>query len=238
MNTANPEPLEARHLRKGYRDPGGEVVALSDFSYIFPTGAITAIMGPSGSGKTTLLNLLAGLDTPNAGSVKLGEVVVSTLRESERAELRLRRFGFVFQSYNLIAVQIAWQNVSFPLGLAGVPGAQRKEKALALLRTFGLESRAHHLPHKLSGGERQRVSVARALANDTDVVFADEPTGNLDSKSGKVVIQALRRAADEGRTVVLVTHDSRLVSEVDRVLSFADGVLESERVTGQAVLAG
>ncbi len=221
--------LEARQLRKIYRDPGGEVVALADFSYVFPAGAITAIMGPSGSGKTTLLNLLAGLDTPSAGEVRLGAAVISALPETARAELRLRRFGFVFQSYNLIAVQNAWQNVAFPMGLAGVPGTERKEKALALLRNFGLENRAHHLPHKLSGGERQRVSVARALANDPDVVFADEPTGNLDSKSGKVVVTALRQAATEGRTVVMVTHDQRLVDHVDRVLELSDGALQNER---------
>jgi len=222
--------LEAHQLRKIYPDPGGEVVALAAFSCVFPAGTITAIMGPSGSGKTTLLNLLAGLDTPTSGEVRLGEAVVSALPETARAEVRLRRFGFVFQSYNLIAVQNAWQNVAFPMGLAGVGAAERKEKALGLLGRFGLAARAHHLPHKLSGGERQRVSVARALANDPEVVFADEPTGNLDSKSGKVVLSALRQAADEGRIVVLVTHDQRLVSGVDRVLELSDGVLEGERV--------
>jgi len=231
----NPQ-LTGRQLRKVYRDPSGEVVALAGFSYTFPAASITAIMGPSGSGKTTLLNLLAGLDTPTSGEVKLGDTVISALPESARAELRLRRFGFVFQSYNLIAVQNAWQNVAFPMGLAGVRTAERKEKAVALLARFGLEGRAHHLPHKLSGGERQRVSVARALANNPDVVFADEPTGNLDSKSGKVVVAALRRAAEEGRTVILVTHDARLVDEVDRVLTFADGMLEGDRRPLQVAL--
>lgn len=226
LEGVNDTKLEARHLRKIYQDPGGEVVALTDFSYGFPAGTITAIMGPSGSGKTTLLNLLAGLDTPTSGEVRLGEAVVSALAETERAEVRLKRFGFVFQSYNLIAVQNAWQNVAFPMGLAGVGAAERKAKATALLRRFGLGARAHHLPHKLSGGERQRVSVARALANDPDVVFADEPTGNLDSKSGKVVVTALRQAADEGRTIILVTHDQRLVDDVDRVLELSDGALQ------------
>lgn len=230
VSQTSPEPLAARHLRKTYPDPSGEVVALRDFSYTFPNGAITAVMGPSGSGKTTLLNLLAGLDTPSAGTVTLGDAAVSTLPERARAELRLRRFGFVFQSYNLIAVQSALQNVAFPMGLAGVSAAERRARALALLKRFGLEARARHLPYKLSGGERQRVSVARALANDPDVIFADEPTGNLDSKSGQVVMQALRGAAAEGRTVVLVTHDTGLVGQVDRVLRFADGTLEAEQV--------
>jgi len=224
------EALEARQLRKTYVEPGGVVLALSEFSYTFPAGTVTAIMGPSGSGKTTLLNLLAGLDTPTSGAVRLGEVTVSALPERRRADLRLRRFGFVFQSYNLIAVQNAWQNVAFPMGLAGVGSTERKGKALALLERFGLSARAHSLPHKLSGGERQRVSVARALANDPDVIFADEPTGNLDSKSGKVVIRALRQAAEEGRTVVLVTHDLRLTGDVDRMLELTDGLLVRERV--------
>jgi putative ABC transport system ATP-binding protein len=223
--------LTASDLRKTYPDPGGEVTALQGFSYAFPAGQITAIMGPSGSGKTTLLNLLAGLDTPTSGTVKLDGKVISARPENARAEVRLRRFGFVFQSYNLVAVLNAWQNVAFPMGLANVGPAERKARALELLRRFGLERRAHHLPHKLSGGERQRVSVARALANDPSVIFADEPTGNLDSKSGRVVIAALREAAQEGRTVILVTHDLRLIDEVDGVLELADGVLERVRPT-------
>lgn len=226
--------LEAQNLSKIYDEPGGKVTALADFSYTFSTGAITAIMGPSGSGKTTLLNLLAGLDVPTSGSVRLGETI-STLPERQRAELRLRRFGFVFQSYNLVAVQNAWQNVALPLGLAGVGAAERKRRALALLGRFGLEARAGHLPHKLSGGERQRVSVARALANDPDVLFADEPTGNLDSRSGREVVAALRQAAQDGRTVIMVTHDLRLVDEVDWVLELSDGRLQQAYRTGPSL---
>lgn len=226
--------LSAHGLSKVYTDPSGEVVALADFSYTFAPGAITAIMGPSGSGKTTLLNLLAGLDAPTSGSVGLGKTI-SALPERQRAELRLRRFGFVFQSYNLVAVQNAWQNVALPLGLAGVGAAERKVKALALLERFGLAGRAQHLPHKLSGGERQRVSVARALANDPDVLFADEPTGNLDSRSGQGVVRALRQAAKEGRTVILVTHDLQLINEVDWVLELADGRLQRAYAVEPAV---
>jgi putative ABC transport system ATP-binding protein len=224
-------PLRALELTKVYRDASEEVAALTGFSHTFPPGEITAIMGPSGSGKTTLLNLLAGLDVPSRGDVRLGDVLISSLSEPERAEVRLRRFGFVFQSYNLIAVLNAWQNVAFPMGLAGVGATERRERALELLARFGLRERAHHLPHRLSGGERQRVSVARALANNPAVLFADEPTGNLDSQSGRRVIGALREAAREGRTVVLVTHDLRLVSEVDSVLELADGRLQALRRT-------
>lgn len=224
--------LRAHQLSKVYRDPGGEVAALQGFSHAFPMGQITAIMGPSGSGKTTLLNLLAGLDTPSGGEVQLGEETISELPEAKRAEVRLHRFGFVFQSYNLVAVLNAWQNVAFPMGLAGMHARARKAKALGLLARFGLEKRAHHLPHKLSGGERQRVSVARALANDPAVLFADEPTGNLDSKSGRVVVATLREAAQEGRTVILVTHDLRLVDDVDSVLELSDGSLQRVRQVG------
>lgn len=229
------EKLEARQLRKVYEEPAGDVVALAGFSTTFLPGEITAIMGPSGSGKTTLLNLLAGLDHPSSGEVRLGDTVISTLPENTRADLRLRRFGFVFQSYNLITVQNAWQNVAFPMGLAGVGQVERKQKALELLRRFGLGERSHHLPHKLSGGERQRVSIARALANDPDVLFADEPTGNLDSRSGEGVMRALQQAADEGRTVILVTHDRRLVNETGRVIELKDGTWnESPTCSGGA----
>ena len=227
--------LSARNLSKVYKDPSGEVTALADFSYSFQAGKVTAIMGPSGSGKSTLLNLLAGLDVPSGGSVSLNGQEVSRLGENRRAELRLHEFGFVFQSYNLVAVLNAQQNVAFPMGLAGLSSSERREKASALLGRFGLENRAQHLPYKLSGGERQRVSVARALANDPSVVFADEPTGNLDSKSGAVVLQTLREVAEEGRTVIIVTHDPRLVEKVDTVLELEDGVLKGERTLAQAV---
>ena len=231
--------LSAHDLSKTYRDPAGDVVALKNFSYSFVAGKVTAIMGPSGSGKSTLLNLLAGLDVPSDGQVVLGHQTqpqaVSALSEAERSELRLREFGFVFQSYNLVAVLSAQQNVAFPMGLAGVNAAARRERALALLARFGLAHRADHLPHKLSGGERQRVSVARALANSPSVVFADEPTGNLDKASGAVVLQALREVAEEGRTVIVVTHDPRVVEKVDVVLALDDGVLRSERVLEFAI---
>ena len=227
--------LSALNLSKIYRDPSGEVTALADFSYTFPAGEVTAIMGPSGSGKSTLLNLLAGLDVPSSGSVTLNNQEVSSLSENERAELRLLEFGFVFQSYNLVAILNAQQNVAFPMGLAGVDAATRKERAQILLERFGLAERANHLPYKLSGGERQRVSVARALANNPSVVFADEPTGNLDSKSGAVVLQTLREVAEEGRTVIVVTHDPRLVEKVDVVLALEDGILRGERTLGEKV---
>ncbi len=217
--------LRAEQLSKSYVSPSGNVTALSDFTHTFQLGNITAIMGPSGSGKSTLLNVLAGLDVPSSGSVFLADKNISNLLERERADMRLSKFGFVFQSVNLVAVLTALQNVAFPLGLAGVAKTEREEKAKGLLERFGLGHRLQSLPYKLSGGERQRVALARALANNPDVIFADEPTGNLDSKSGRLVLEALRDVASEGRTVILVTHDVELSRLADVVLELRDGLL-------------
>lgn len=219
--------LRAVGLSKSYLTPAGTVTALADVDVAFQPGKLTTIVGPSGSGKSTLLNLLAGFDKPTAGEVYLGDELLSDLHESEISRLRLHRFGFVFQSYNLVAVLSAWQNVALPLGLAGQVAARRKATATAMLERFGLAARATHLPSKLSGGERQRVSLARALVNDPEVVFADEPTGNLDSRSGRTVLQALRDVAAEGRTVIVVTHDLGIAERADAVLELLDG-----RVTG------
>ena len=218
--------LRANSLSKVYRTPSGPITALSGFDHTFEAGRITAIMGPSGSGKTTLLNLLAGLDTPTSGEVLLGEQSLGTLAEWQRSELRRDSFGIVFQSFNLVSVLSARQNVALPLALAGVAAAKRSRRADDLLERFGLANRAGHLPYRLSGGERQRVALARALANDPQVLFADEPTGNLDSRSGAVVLKALREIADEGRTVIVVTHDAELASRTDVVLDLRDGRLQ------------
>jgi putative ABC transport system ATP-binding protein len=217
--------LRAEKLSKIYPSASGDVKALESFTHTFQPGHITAIMGPSGSGKSTLLNVLAGLDVPSSGSVFLANTNLSQLRENERADMRLTKFGFVFQSFNLVAVMTALQNVAFPLGLAGLAKSEREKQAKELLERFGLGHRLHSLPHKLSGGERQRVALARALANNPDVIFADEPTGNLDSKSGKLVLEALRDVAAEGRTVILVTHDVELSYLADVVLEMKDGNL-------------
>jgi putative ABC transport system ATP-binding protein len=215
--------LRADRLSKVYRTGAADVPALTDVSAVFPPSCMTAILGPSGSGKSTLLNLLAGFDTPTSGTVTLDGQVIGALSESERADLRLRRFGFVFQSFNLVSVLDAVSNVALPMALAGVPRAERTARAMKLLERFGVAHRSDHLPHRLSGGERQRVALARALANDPAVVFADEPTGNLDSKSGEVVVRALRDVAAEGRTVVIVTHDRDLADLADARIELRDG---------------
>ena len=224
--------LQATDLGKVYRTPSGEITALEGFSYTFEAGRITAIMGPSGSGKTTLLNLLAGLDTPTSGEVRLGERLLGGLHERQRAELRRSSFGIVFQSFNLVSVLSARQNVALPMALASVPATRRLQRASALLERFGLANRAGQLPYRLSGGERQRVALARALANDPQVLFADEPTGNLDSKSGAVVLEALREIASEGRTVIVVTHDAELASLTDVILNLRDGRLQDRETVG------
>ncbi len=218
--------LRITNLSKTYSNAAGEVPALSKASYDFPKGKVTAIMGPSGSGKSTLLNLMAGFDVPTSGEVWLGDKCISKLPDAERAELRLHEFGFIFQSYNLISVLNAQQNVAFPMALAKVPSFKRKQKAEALLKSFGLEKRLKHLPHKLSGGERQRVSIARSLANEPQIIFADEPTGNLDSKSGRLVIDALKEVANSGRTVIVVTHDHKFMTEADATVEIEDGFLQ------------
>jgi putative ABC transport system ATP-binding protein len=217
--------LRAENLSKVYRTGAADVHALTGVTAAFPPSCLTVILGPSGSGKSTLLNLLAGFDTPTAGAVTLDGQVLGELSEGERADLRLRRFGFVFQSFNLVSVLDAAQNVALPMALAGVPRAERTRRAMALLERFGVAHRSDHLPHRLSGGERQRVALARALANDPAVVFADEPTGNLDSRSGEVVMRALKDVAAEGRTVVIVTHDRELAELADARIELRDGVV-------------
>ncbi|GAA6748311.1 ABC transporter ATP-binding protein [Thermus thalpophilus] len=220
--------LRAENLTKRYRQGEKEVVALEGFTYTFPRGA-TAIVGPSGSGKTTLLNLLAGLDLPTEGGVYLGEIPLHRLSEDERSEARLKHMGFVFQQWNLIPTLTAWENVAFPLLLAGWPPAKRRARALALLEGVGLSQRAHHLPNRLSGGEQQRVALARALALDPPILFADEPTGNLDAESKEQVAALLFQAGKE-RTLILVTHDLELAARAERALYLKGGSLVREEV--------
>ncbi|WP_027891697.1 ABC transporter ATP-binding protein [Calidithermus chliarophilus] len=220
--------LEAIHLTKRFHQGEIDVVAVDRFSHRFQPG-ITAVVGPSGSGKTTLLNLLAGFDTPTEGEVRVqdGEkaVVLSKLDEGRRAELRLRLMGFVFQQWNLIPTLTALENVAFPMMLAGHRLKERQERAAALLAQVGLEKRVKHLPNRLSGGEQQRVAIARSLALDPPILFADEPTGNLDSASGERVMELITSQARKGRTVILVTHDLELARRADCVLRLRDGRL-------------
>ncbi len=224
MSGGGDRVLRARNLTKRYRQGEVWIDALKGFTYDFPPG-VTAVVGPSGSGKTTLLNLLAGFDRPTAGEVFLAGHPLHALGEDERAGVRLTSAGFVFQSWNLLPTLSALENVAFPLLLKGIPRRERNERARALLAEVGLEHRSTHYPNQLSGGEQQRVAIARALALDPLVLFADEPTGNLDSAAGERVLELLLAQARGNRRVVLVTHDLEIAARAHRILRLKDGAL-------------
>jgi putative ABC transport system ATP-binding protein len=229
--------VRASGLRKTYGKGETAVHALAGVDVDFTRGAFTAIMGPSGSGKSTLMHCLAGLDTATDGSVWLGDTELTRLRDDQLTTLRRERIGFVFQSFNLLPVLDAQENILLPMQLAG----QRPDRAWmdAVVGRLGLRDRLRHRPHELSGGQQQRVAVARALLPRPDVVFADEPTGNLDSRSGAEVLDLLRSSVREtGQTVVMVTHDPVAASYADRVVLLADGRLAGEvrEPTADAVL--
>ena len=214
--------LIAREVTKEYMSGEQKLVVLRDVSFSIPQGAFVAIVGPSGSGKTTLLGLLAGLDTPTRGTVLLDNADLGTLNENERARLRGEKVGFVFQTFQLIPTLTALENVQVPLELRGTPGAV--ERARDLIDRVGLTGRGHHFPTQLSGGEQQRVAIARAFANSPKILFADEPTGNLDNATGHRIFELLRSLnSDGGSTIVLVTHDSSLASRASRTIRLLDG---------------
>jgi putative ABC transport system ATP-binding protein len=220
--------LVVRQLTKSYPSGGRTLTVLHDVTFTIPDGAFVAIVGPSGSGKTTLLGLLAGLDTPSGGSVLLDGDELGTLSEDARAKLRGEKVGFVFQSFQLIPTLSAAENIAVPLELRGVRNAG--DRARTLLDRIGLGDRAGHLPAQLSGGEQQRVALARAFANAPRVLFADEPTGNLDSATGERIIGLLEELNREsGTTIVLVTHDTALAGRARRVIRLSDGAVVEDR---------
>jgi putative ABC transport system ATP-binding protein len=219
--------LIVQDLRKTYPSGGRELSALRDVSFRIDAGEFVAIVGPSGSGKTTLLGLLAGLDRPTAGTVRLDDTDLGSLSEDARARLRRERIGFVFQSFQLIPTLTAQENVEVPMELRGSPGGA--ERARELLARVGLEGRGHHFPAQLSGGEQQRVAIARAFVHSPSILFADEPTGNLDAATGARVVDLLTELNRElGTTLVLVTHDSDLAGKARRVIRLADGAVVSD----------
>jgi putative ABC transport system ATP-binding protein len=214
--------VEAAGLSKTFLQGETEVHALRGVDLQVERGSFVAIMGPSGSGKSTLLHLVGALEAPSSGSLAIGGAALAGLSERELTRLRRDRIGFVFQFFNLLATLTAAENVLLPALIAGErrDGAERVD---ALLELVGLGDRAHHMPAQLSGGEQQRVSIARALLREPDLVLADEPTGNLDSRSGETVLGLLRRIADDGQTVVMVSHDPDAASRADRVVFLRDG---------------
>ncbi|HEU4721673.1 MAG TPA: ABC transporter ATP-binding protein [Gemmatimonadaceae bacterium] len=222
--------LQARQLTKEYQSGDHRLAVLRDVSFTIPDGAFVAIVGPSGSGKTTLLGLLAGLDVPTHGTVLLDGEDLTRLSEDRRAQLRGAKVGFVFQSFQLIPTLTALENVQVPLELRGDDGAPAR--ARELLARVGLGDRVHHFPNQLSGGEQQRVAIARAFSNAPRLLFADEPTGNLDSETGARIVELLETLNREsGTTIVLVTHDLALARRAQRVIRLADGVVVSDAAT-------
>jgi putative ABC transport system ATP-binding protein len=214
-------------ITKVYRTGEVEVAALKGISLHIPEGEFVAIMGPSGSGKSTLMNLIGCLDQPSSGRYILDGYDVSALTDDQLAWIRNRKIGFVFQSYNLIPRASAVHNVEMPLIYAG-DSVQRRERAMAALESVGLLERAGHLPSELSGGQQQRVAVARALVTDPAILLADEPTGNLDSESSIEIMKLLRDLNQQGRTIVLITHEPDIAAFAQRVVRVRDGVIVSD----------
>jgi len=223
--------IELKDVQRTYGQGASAVKALRGITVGIEAGSMTAIVGPSGSGKSTLLNLLGALDTPSSGQVIVAGHDLGTLDDDARTRLRRDRIGFVFQFFNLLPTLTAKENVLLPAKLAGKAGRELDARAEELLTRVGLRERMHHRPDQLSGGEMQRVAISRALIMDPPVLLADEPTGNLDSKTGREVMTLLRGAVDARRTVILVTHDPRMALIADRVLTIRDGELAgNERV--------
>jgi putative ABC transport system ATP-binding protein len=221
--------IETKDVWKIYGNNGVAVEAVRGISLSVTAGEFVAIVGPSGSGKSSLLHMLGVMDHPTRGQVLFQGKDLAGLGDGQRADLRARQIGFVFQTYNLLPAMSASENVEIAMRLAGARRAERYAHTKELLMRFGLGQRTRHLPRYLSGGERQRVAIARALANRPQLLLADEPTGNLDSKNGAGILELLRKICDEdGQTVVMVTHDFRAASYADRVLVLRDGVIRGE----------
>jgi putative ABC transport system ATP-binding protein len=219
--------LIANEVTREYQSGDQRIAVLRNVSFEIAQGAFVAIVGPSGSGKTTLLGLLAGLDTPTRGKVILDGHDLTTMSENERARLRGEKVGFVFQSFQLIPTLTARENIQVPLELQGADGAA--DRAQELLERIGLAKRGHHFPMQLSGGEQQRVAIARAFANSPRILFADEPTGNLDANTGARVFELLESLnSDSGSTIVLVTHDLNLAQRARRTIRLSDGEIVAD----------
>jgi putative ABC transport system ATP-binding protein len=226
--------IEARNLTKIYKMGEVEVQALRGVSFTIGRGEVVSIMGPSGSGKSTLMNTLGCLDRPTSGEYILDGEPVASLNDDQLADIRNRKVGFVFQSFNLLSRQTAVTNVELPLRYSGKTEG-RRERAMEALKAVGLEDRMTHRPTELSGGQQQRVAIARAIVNDPAIIMADEPTGNLDSKVGKEIMSLLLNLNKErGTTLIIITHDSAIAAQTQRVIRLRDGLLdERSRPNGQ-----
>ncbi len=220
--------INIEHIAKIYKVGFEEVHALRDVSLKIDKNEYVAIMGPSGSGKSTLMNMLGCLDTPTSGKYEFKGVSVSEMSDNELAKIRNKEIGFVFQTFNLLARSDAVHNVELPLIYAGVPTSERRERAIQALIDVGLKDRLHHKPNELSGGQRQRVAIARALVTNPSIILADEPTGNLDSKTGEEIMALFHEIHEKGNTIILVTHEEYIAEHAARIVRLKDGLIESD----------
>ena len=228
MKSTNMNVIEVNNITKHYLLGTQTVEALRGVSFGIKQGEFIAIMGPSGSGKSTLMNIIGCLDTPTNGTYHLNNKEVSTLEGDELAGIRNKEIGFVFQNFHLLARNSALDNVMLPLKYAGFNKQDQLDKAKDTLSKVGLESRMSHQPSELSGGQQQRVAIARALVNNPSILFADEPTGNLDSQTGQDVMQLFHNLHQQGQTIILITHENEVASEAERVIYIRDGLVESD----------
>jgi len=215
--------VELRNVSKIYYLGGEEIRALDDVTLDINAGEFISIIGPSGSGKSTLMHILGCLDSPSKGTINLDGVLIQNARPRELARIRNEKIGFVFQFFNLLPKLNVLQNVELPMIYSGVPSRERQEHAMAALKLVGMENRAKHRPMQLSGGQQQRAAIARALVNNPRIIFADEPTGNLDSNTGEAILQLFCQLSEEGRTIALVTHDPEIAARTPRRIEIRDG---------------